>query len=182
MLTSVDIEIPQDIKVAAGTNVRATLRRAIANRLRPRFNDLRKQAQQVTIYPSIADKFAVEQVTAEDSIAFALVNVSPIANILEMPGGSPAHVIEQEAHFIPVINLMNWLTTKGVEAGGLVPLAFMVRRVLAKRNIVIHHPGTRPDTPVQLAVDAAEPQLLAAAENAVDYWIDRFGVTEESGE
>ena len=168
MLIAFDIEIPKDIEAAAGVDTRYTFRRTVENRMRPRFNQLLRQVEEDTIYPKLAQFYLVEQVTTEDSVSFALINLHPAARYLEAPEGTVPHTIVQAEHVIPFGNLVEFFSGDNHAAS-------IAQYVLANRDIIIEHPGTAPDQPVIDDVADAETNILAATEDAMEVWAQRFG-------
>lgn len=173
MLINVDIEIPSDLLAAADVDTRYTFRRTVENRMRPRFNKLAQEVAQVSIYDALAAYWRVEQRTEYDTVAFSLQNIHHAAQYLEADEGTAPHHITQSAHTIPLRKLIEWL-------GGDVRSARRVQAILAMpgHSIEIDHPGTKPDKPVQEAIASAEADIIAAADDALTRWMERFGAQE----
>lgn len=173
MLANVDIKFPKELKEAmhGSNNSRVTFRRTMENRLRPPMNALVNKLKHVTIYPAIADDFALEEETTEVSVAFAAVNRNPAAQYLEAPEGTRPHLIVQRPHVVPLQALLAW-------SGGNVGLAKLAQARIARRGVTIHHPGTRPDRPVHEEMEAAVPGLVSAAMDGAERWASSYGTKE----
>ena len=180
MLTSVEVERP-DILVDVGVDRLRTFRRSVENRLRPRFNRLRDTVKRVARYKELSPYYIVEQRSTADTTTFALENTHPASVYLLAEEGTKEHIIIQRPLLIPRGQLETWLAkggSWGIVPGDIPGTAASVQAVLSQRQIVINHPGTEPDVPVLNAIEAAEPDILDAAYNAIDYWAERFGVEE----
>jgi hypothetical protein len=167
MLVNISAEFPTDIEQAARSDMRATFRDAIENRLRPRMDALVTKLKADAKYQKIADKYRVEQKSVEGEIAFAIVNDNPHSQYLI--GGSRPHIIQQRPHVVPLAALMAW-------SGGDKRLAQLAQARIAQRGVTIHHPGIKPDEPVLRDIDDAEAGIVDGASSAVDAWVARFGV------
>lgn len=170
-MISITIQIPDDARAARGVDTRTTFRRSMENRMRPRMNALRDRVRQVSRYEAIAKDFAVVQRTTENTITFALVNNNPKSRYLLASEGTQPHTITQRPHMVPLGQLVKW-------SGGDMWLARVAQAAIARRGVVIPHPGTEPDTAVFYEIDMAERGLLDAAVDGADAWARRFGSVE----
>ncbi len=168
---SIQAEMPQEILDAKTVDTRYTFRRTVENRMRPRFNALREEVRQTTIYPAIAQYWKVEQYTGTEDVYFDLINTHRASVYLEAPEGTKPHVIEQEPHVIPFGKLKEWQPyVRDVE---LRRIQFFLHKKVDK--IVINHPGTQPDEPVLAAIEDASSNISLAVDDAISVWMDRFG-------
>lgn len=172
MLTSVDIEIPDQQRAAMGVDARSTFRRMIQNRVRPRFQRAVGEMKQKAKYQAIAEFYEVHQQTTGDSIAFSIVNTHKAAGYLI--GGTTPHTITQAPHVIPRGKLASWLSKRGENPR----FAGRVQYFLNQRPIIIEHPGNPPDTEVQAIADEVERETLSAVVDGQMKWAQRFGAPE----
>lgn len=172
MLVNISAEFPKEIEAAAGTDIRATFRAAIENRLRGRMDTLVDHIKHDAHYQSIAPDYRVEQASAAEEIAFAVVNDNPNAQYLI--GGTSPHIIQQRPHVVPLDALLKW-------AGGDRRAAQIAQARIAVRGVTIHHPGNKPDEPVLADIAGAEPDLVEAAAAAADTWAANFGTAGGGG-
>lgn len=91
MLVNIDVEFPKEIEAAANVDMRATFRKTMENRLRPRMDALVDTIKSIAHYQKIAGAYELEQKSTPDSVAFAAVNVNKNSRFLI--GGSRPHMI-----------------------------------------------------------------------------------------
>jgi hypothetical protein len=166
MLVAISAEFPKEIEAAAKADLRATFRKSLENRLRPRMEALVDRIKHDAHYQSIAPFYELEQKSTADEVAFAVINTNPHSQYLI--GGTAPHVIQQRPHMVPLSALMAW-------SGGDKRVAQIAQARIAQRGVTIHHPGTKKDEPVLADIAIADQPLLVAAQGAIDAWANKLG-------
>lgn len=91
MLVNIEAQFPKEIDAAANVDARATFRRVMENRLRPRMESLVQRIKAGAKYQKIAPAYELEQKSTPDTIAFAVINTNVHSRFLI--GGSRPHLI-----------------------------------------------------------------------------------------
>jgi hypothetical protein len=127
-------------------------------------NAVRDQLKRLTLY-KVGDDFYVRQRTVGEVVSFEIGNSNP--NYRFLGEGSAPHTIEQRPHMIPLDKLVAFYDNLW--------LARVVQQAVARRGVVIEHPGIEPDYGVIARVQDLQLELERVVMEASHYWAQHYG-------
>jgi hypothetical protein len=149
-----------------GPDSREDFRRAMEHRLRPRLNAMRDRLADATVHQAIAPGFFVMARTGGQFVTFVLGNRNPASPFLLSRSGVKPHVITQRPHIIPLPRLIDYYGSRW--------LAGVVQAAVARRGVVIQHPGIRPDPTFWEVYDQEIARMEGEVDAAYSLWAKNF--------